>query len=170
MKRQRLIGLLVCVLLVSCASRLAAAEKLDLGSGSQGDRSSLERGSLFGRNGTEGEFETPEVPWGRLVYGTTAVVGLICLGVYVLKKLGGGAAFGRGRYMDVLETRIIGRGMQLLLVRVAGRVVLLAASGETVTRVAEFKEEDLPAVQTEGEELEPDRFRNLLENLGVRKR
>ena len=38
----------------------------------------------------------------------------------------------------------MGRKVQLVLVRVAGRLVLLASSGENVTRLAEFDEAELP--------------------------
>lgn len=88
-----------------------------------------------------------DIPWLRVVWATLLVVGLICLGVYLLKKLGGSALLGRGRYMDVLEARPLGRKMHLFLVRVAGRVVLLSVSGENVTRLAEFPEQELPELE-----------------------
>lgn len=90
------------------------------------------------------DYGTPKVPWGRLVSGTLLVCALICIGVYVLKKLNGGAPLHRGRYLELLEARPVGRNVQLFLVRVAGRVVLLASGGGTVTRVAELDEEELP--------------------------
>ena len=87
---------------------------------------------------------SPAVPWGRLAGGTALVVGLICAGVYALKKLNGGAPLNKGRYMEVLEARPVGRNVQLILVKVAGRVLLLAYGGEGVTPVAELSEEELP--------------------------
>ncbi len=84
-----------------------------------------------------------DVPWGRVVSSTLFVVALICVGVYVLKRLSGGALAG-GRYMQVMECRQVGRKTELMLVKVAGRVVLLSSSGENVTRLAEFDECELP--------------------------
>jgi flagellar biogenesis protein FliO len=79
-----------------------------------------------------------------VAYGTAAVVALICAGVYALKKLNHGAPLNRGRYLEVLEARPVGRNVQLILVRVAGRILLLAYGGESVTPVAELSEEELP--------------------------
>lgn len=88
--------------------------------------------------------EMPAIPWGRLLWGTALVAGLICVGVYALKRLNGGFPLNRGRYMELLETRPVGRKVQLFLVRVGRRAVLLASSGSNVTRVAEFADEELP--------------------------
>jgi len=83
------------------------------------------------------------IPWGRVVAGTAGVTALICFGVFLLKRLGG-APLTRGKHLELLEARPIGRNVQLFLVRVAGKVVLLAATGGNVTAVAELAEDDLP--------------------------
>jgi flagellar biogenesis protein FliO len=98
------------------------------------------------------DHESVRIPWGRLVAGTAAVSGLICLGVWMLKKLNRGGAFGRGRYLELLEARPVGRDVQLFLVRVAGRVVLLASGRSTVSRLAEFREDELPERDLAGPE------------------
>jgi flagellar biogenesis protein FliO len=90
--------------------------------------------------------EVPAIPWKRLAYGTAAVVALICIGVYALKKLSGGR-LGGGRYIRVMEARPLGRNVQLFVVKVGGRVLVLAYGGETVSRVAELTEEELPESQ-----------------------
>lgn len=105
----------------------------------------------------------PAVPWTRVAYGTAAVVALICVGVYVLKKLNHGAPLNRGRYLEVLEARPVGRNVQLILVRVAGRILLLAYGGESVTPVAELSEEELPKSSSPAGGLEG--FKALLKRL-----
>jgi flagellar biogenesis protein FliO len=107
----------------------------------------------------------PLIPWRRLVCGTIAVVALICVGVYVLKKLNGGAPLTRGRYLELLESRPVGRNVQLFLVRVAGKVVLLASGGGSVTQVAELAEEELPELSTASPPEGLEAFRNLFRKL-----
>lgn len=106
---------------------------------------------------------TPAIPWGRLLSGTLIVVALICGGVFALKRLNGGAPLNRGRYMEVLEARPVGRNVQLILVKVAGRVLLLAFGGDSVTPVAELSEDELPQAQAHAAGLEG--FRSLLRKL-----
>lgn len=91
------------------------------------------------------------VDWDRLAWGTAAVVALGCLGVYALKKLN--KRPGAGRYLEVLETRRLGRKFQLFLIRVGSRVVLIACQGDTVACVAELEQDELPEreEQTAGE-------------------
>ena len=91
--------------------------------------------------------EEVTVPWVRMLSGFLVVVAVICLGVFLLKRLNGGAALSRGRYLGIIESRPVGRKMHLYLVRVAGRVVLIAAHGDHATTVTEFAEEELPALQ-----------------------
>jgi len=104
----------------------------------------------------------PDLPWGRVIWGTLLVVGLICIGVFLLKKLGGGALLGRGRYVELLEVRPVARGVHLFLVRVAGRVVLLGSTAENVTRLAEFSEDELPRPEPQEEPVGLDGFKSLL--------
>ncbi len=109
------------------------------------------------------------LPWVRVVGGTMLVIGLICVGVYVVKKLDGGGLLRKGRYMELLEARMVGRKLHLYLVRVAGRIVLLAAAGDSVTRVAEFAEEELPQLVAEQGSGGTEGFRSLFKKLvGVR--
>jgi flagellar biogenesis protein FliO len=108
----------------------------------------------------------PDLPWGRVVWGTLVVVGLICLGVYLLKRVGGGALSGRGRYMEVLEVRPVMRGVNLFLVRVAGRVVLFGSTGQQVTQLSEFAEGELPTVVAPVRPVGLEGFRALLSKLG----
>ncbi len=86
----------------------------------------------------------PSVPWVQLVCGTLAVCGLICFAVFAVKKLNGGLPMNRGRYLELLESRTVGRNLRLFLVKVAGRVVLLAATDQSASCVAEFTDEELP--------------------------
>ena len=81
---------------------------------------------------------------GHLVCGTLAVCGLICFAVFAVKKLNGGLPMNRGRYLELLESRTVGRNLRLFLVKVAGRVVLLAATDQSASCVAEFTDEELP--------------------------
>ncbi len=86
----------------------------------------------------------PKPKWGRLAAGTAAVLALVCLGVFVLKWLNGGMPLNRGRYLELLESRPIGSKVQLFLIKVGQQAVLIACRGETVARVAQFHEDDLP--------------------------
>lgn len=107
----------------------------------------------------------PSIPWWRLLWGTAAVVGLICLGVFAAKKLNGGLPLNRGRHMEVLEVRPAGRKVQLLLVRVADRVVLLACCGSNVTRLAELPAEEMPDLESPEAQGRPLSFRSLFRKL-----
>ncbi|MFO8008631.1 MAG: flagellar biosynthetic protein FliO [Candidatus Brocadiia bacterium] len=95
-----------------------------------------------------------QIPYGRVVGGTAVVIGLICLGVYVVKKLDSRGVLRKGRHLDVLETRTLGRRLQLYLVRVGERVVLLAATAESVSPVAEFTRDELPDLEQADEGVE----------------
>ena len=84
------------------------------------------------------------VPWVQLFSGTLAVCGLICVAVFIVKKLNGGLPLNRGRYLELLEARPVGKNLRLFLVKVAGRVVLLAATDQSASCVAEFADGELP--------------------------
>ncbi|MFO7956046.1 MAG: flagellar biosynthetic protein FliO [Candidatus Brocadiia bacterium] len=103
-----------------------------------------------------------DVPWARVLGGTLFVVGLVCVGVYVIKKLDGGA-FRRGQYLEVLESRAVGRKLELHLVRVAGRVILIASGEHGVAAVAELNEEELPPLEEADERPAADGFQTLLQ-------
>ncbi len=107
-----------------------------------------------------------DLPWGRVVWGTLVVIGIICLGVFLLKKVGGGVLVGRGRYMELLEVRPVMRGVNLFLVRVAGRIVLLGSTGQQVTQLTEFPEDELPVLEEPEKAVGLEGFRALLSKLG----
>lgn len=166
-KSIRCCGFLAIVLFWLSAPALLSAEAL--GPGDKGlptDNVSKPLGLSLLDHSRGTPFAPPPIPWQRLLYGTTAVAGLICLGVFALKKFGGGAVFGRGHYMHVLETRLVGRKVQLFLVKIAGRVVLLASNGENVTSVAEFGEDEFPLEEPAMQQHVENGFRTLLKNLG----
>ncbi len=104
----------------------------------------------------------PPIPWGRVIGGTSAVIALICGGVYLLKRFGGGGLPGRGGYLEVIESRPAGRNVQLLLVKVGRRVLLLASCGGSVARIAELSEDELPSDDAPGT---TEGFRALLQRL-----
>lgn len=149
------LGLILCTAIASADSGPQAADKALATASAQSARASL---PAWGGN-------MPAVPWGRLVCGTIAVVALICVGVYVLKRLNGGAPLSRGRYLELLESRPLGRNVQLFLVRVAGKVVLLASGGGSVTQVAELGEDELPELSAVSPPDGLETFRNLFRKL-----
>jgi len=110
--------------------------------------------------------DAPEftVPWARLVGGTTLVAALACFAVYALKKMDRRALKG-GRYMELLEVRPLGRKAQLFLVKVGGRVELLAVNGEHVAHVGEFAEDELPEPEMESSPAPLQRFSVLVRHL-----
>ena len=89
-----------------------------------------------------------EIPWAQIASGTLLVSALACLAVWLLKKFNGRSPLSRGHYLDVLEARSVGRNVQLLLVRAAGKVVLIAVGGGSVACVAEFAADELPDLDT----------------------
>jgi flagellar biogenesis protein FliO len=105
------------------------------------------------------------IPWARVIGATGSVIALVCIGVFVAKKLDSGRLLRGGRYVELLESRAVGRRLQLYLVRVAGRVVLLAQTGATVTRVAEFDQQELPCPEAEGRPVSAGGFTRLLRKL-----
>jgi flagellar protein FliO/FliZ len=88
-----------------------------------------------------------EVPWQRLVYGVGIVLVLVCGGIYLLKLIGG-ARFGKGRYLDVVEVVPMGHKFRLVLVRIGERAVLLACKGDNVEKVGEFAADNIPVEET----------------------
>lgn len=88
--------------------------------------------------------EPPSIPWVRVVSGTAAVIALICFGVYGLKRMNGGLPFTRGRHMELLESRPLGRGVQIYLVRVGERVLVLGHADGEVSCLTELGSEELP--------------------------
>ncbi|MFW6118981.1 MAG: FliO/MopB family protein [Planctomycetota bacterium] len=103
-----------------------------------------------------------DIPWARVLGGTLFVVGLVCVGVYAVKKLGPGA-FRHGKYLEVLESRAVGRKLELHLVRVAGRVILIASGEHGVAAVAELNEEELPPLEAVEGRPAADGFQMLLQ-------
>ena len=138
--RARPILALMAVLLVLAA---APALRAEVAGAAQAASAAPAGGQAPGQWSPAG-YPGPQIPWARVVSGTLAVAALACFGVWLLKKLNGGGAPGRQRYLEVIEARSVGRNVQLLLVRAAGKVLLLACGGGTVTRVAEFAEGELP--------------------------
>lgn len=118
----------------------------------------------WGATGPAADEHGEGVPWARLVSGMFFVLALACGGVWVLKRLGGRTALNRGRYLEVLESRAVSRRMRLVLVRVAGRVILLAGEGEHASVVTEFGEEELPEPERSSPPA-PKGFRPLLRRL-----
>ena len=74
------------------------------------------------------------------------VFGLLGGLLIVVRKLAGAPA-GRGRHIKIVETRTLSSGRSLTLVQVAGRCLLLGATGERIERLAEFSAGELPAVE-----------------------
>ena len=109
--------------------------------------------------------EGPSFPWVRLVCGTAAVGAIVCFGVWGLKWLNGGSPLNRGRYMEVLESRPIGHKVQLFLIKVGGRIVLLACRGENVASLAQFEEGELPQPEQAAGQRAGARFKSLFQHV-----
>jgi flagellar biogenesis protein FliO len=143
----------------------AGAVDTPAAAGSQGDAAVGVFGSAGGPGGElAGWGEPTDIPWSRVIGGTGIVVALICGGIFLLKKLNGGLPLSRGRYLEVVESRPLGRGVQLFLVKVAGKAVLLAASGGNVTTVAELPDDALEQIVAD-EPAESAGFASLLRKL-----
>jgi flagellar biogenesis protein FliO len=112
-----------------------------------------------------GKGQETSIPWMRVLGATCFVVGLTCVGVYVVKKLDRKGLLRRGQHMDLVEARMVGRKLQLYLVRVGDRVIMLASAGDTVTRVAEFGEDELPKLDAAPRVAERSGFRSVFSNL-----
>ena len=110
-------------------------------------------------------YQDQDIRWDRFVFATGFVIALLCVGVYVAKKLGGGWPTGRGRrHLEVLEATHLGGKTRLFLIKVAGRVVLFAANAENVARICEFAESELPELDSNGKQGALNGFKALLKN------
>lgn len=109
--------------------------------------------------------ESPQIPWARIASGLAVIAALILGGTWLLRKLHGGLPVGRRGYLQVLETQPVGAKINLLLVRVAGKVVLLAASGDQVAAVCEFEADKLPEPAAAGCAMGGATFKGVLKKL-----
>jgi len=110
------------------------------------------------------------IPWERLVYGTAFVIAIACVGVFLLKKLNGGLSMSRRRRLEVLELRAVARKTQLCLVRVGRKVILFAARGDGVTKLAQFTADELPDAEPEAGDTVPGPFKEMLKRIAGAKR
>lgn len=108
---------------------------------------------------------TPEINWDRLAGGMAVVLALLCVSIYGLKKLRASSLTGVGRYLQVLESRSLGHKRQLLLIRVGARIVLIACTGDTIKRVAEFEQEELPGEEENAQTDDKNRFARMMDGL-----
>lgn len=115
---------------------------------------------LRGRQGGQ-----PQVDWERLAGGMAAVLGVLCLGVYALKKLRAASLGGEGRYIEVIESRALGRKVQIYLLRVGDRVLLIACTEDKVSSVAELGSDELPEQPEKSDKGEAGRFSGLVQSL-----
>lgn len=107
----------------------------------------------------------PQIDWDRIAYGIAAVMGLLCVGVYGLKKLREHSFGSTGRYVDILDSRVLGRKGELVLVQVGERVVLLARTGDRIDKLAEFTRDELPEQEETGNRQDNGRFAGLMRSL-----
>ena len=84
-----------------------------------------------------------DIPWRRISYGFGIVLAVLCVGIYLLKRVSG-VSPGGGSYMEILEAKPLTGKLKLFLVKIGPRVVLLAARGEAIEKIGEFAEEDMP--------------------------
>ncbi len=92
-----------------------------------------------------------EVPWLRMVSGLAAVIGVFCIGTWILKRLQQGSIFSRSRYVTVLDCISVGKNLQIIVVEVAGKILILAGGAEGVGRVGEFDRTEFPDPSPSGE-------------------
>jgi len=161
-KGRRGVLVLVAVVVLACAlGRGALADPVPGLGGGSAPRERSAAAAQFGAWSDSG----PDIPWARILSGTLLVGGIACLAIWLLKKLNGGSPLARERYLEVLETRSVGRNVQLLLVRAAGKVVLLAVGGGGVACVAEFAADELPELDSAPAGHGLEGFRYLLKRL-----
>lgn len=129
---------------VETAQTTEQLERPQIGSDAGGGRVEGESGrEVKDQRWMQDAVQDVDVPWERMIFGLFFVIVLVCVGVYLLKKFGG-ARFGNGQYMNVLETVPLGPDKSLALVRIGERVILLAIQKENMEKVAEFAAEDMP--------------------------
>lgn len=100
--------------------------------------------------------DLPEAPsgWallGRLLGSLAIVLGLIVVAAYVLKRMMASSRLsaGRGKFLDVIQVTPLGGKRQILLVRVAGRLLVIGASGDNLSLLTELPDEDAAATASE---------------------
>ena len=124
---------------IAHASEANSAQRPGQSTGAGGEHASVER--LF--SGPH-QSVAPEIDWDRVAYGMAAVLALLFLGIYGLKKLRARGIGAKGHCIEVLESRTLARKEKLFLIQVGERAILIASTGETITRVAEFDADELP--------------------------
>lgn len=88
----------------------------------------------------------------QIVSSLAVLLGLCGFGFLLVRRLRRGPASGRGRsgsLLDVLETRPIGQGSHVTLVRVHDRVIAVGHGQGAVTALAEFHGNDAAAILAE---------------------
>ncbi len=90
-----------------------------------------------------------DVPWLKMLSGLAIVIGIFCVGVWLLKYLNRGAFFRRSRYVQVLDCMPVGKGFQIIVIKVLDRILVLATAGGETQSVAEFHESEFPVEETE---------------------
>lgn len=92
--------------------------------------------------GEIGEEDVPELPWVRMMVTLGLIVVLLLGGGWMLKKYGG-ARFGNGRYLKVVEVVPLGNRMRLALVVAGDRALVLACTEKSVEKVIELDQGQL---------------------------
>jgi len=111
--------------------------------------------------------ETPSMPLliGRIVGALFLVSGLIVLGVFLMKKFFNGARLpgGAKRQIRMIEATSLGGKRHIYLVRAMDRLLVIGASGEQIQLLSEIKDSVL--LKEVEAEIEPERFKNILQNM-----
>ena len=73
-----------------------------------------------------------------MILSLVGVLGLFFIMVYAMKKLGKGIGFVDGNRMKVIDRVTVGKDVMLLVVSVAGRLLLIGASSQTIEMLGEL--------------------------------
>ena len=102
------------------------------------------------------------------VFGTLVLIVAIFVGAYwftrFLAKRNRFKQVGSSKQIKILEQMAVGPNRMLLVVKTAGKVMMLGVTSQQVTLIKEFEEGEFPESPTQNDDGRPSGFQDVLRN------